>query len=331
MARTTMKDVAQRAGVSTATVSHVINNSRYVGEETKSRVSKVIKELNYRPSAVARGLVTNNTCTIGIIISEQSNIFFSDVIQGVEEKFRPENYGLMVCSTAEELLLEAHYFDLLLGQRVDGIIAAAISQYWSAISEAETRYTPIVFVDRLFDTLEGFFVGSKNKEGAYDGVKHLIERGHRKIGILSGFDRLSTMRERYEGYSEALHDAGLELNPDWVIPSQLSVDGGRRSIQKLFSSNNRPTAIFVNNNLLSLGVLLEINKMGINCPDDLAIVGFDDHPWAAVSNPALTVVKQPAKKIGERAADILLSKIRKEPIEESQILLDCELIVRESS
>lgn len=331
MGRATMKDVAHRAGVSTATVSHVINNSRFVGEETKNRVLHAIKELNYRPSAVARGLVTKNTCTIGIIISEQSNIFFGDVVKGVEQTFRPENYGLMVCSTSEELILEAHYFDMLLGQRVDGIIAAAISQYWSAISEAEKRYTPIVFVDRHFDSLEGFFVGSKGMEGAYEGVKHLIERGHRKIGILSGFDRLSTMRDRFEGYSKALLDAGLELNPDWIIPSQLSVDGGRKAIQQLFSVKNHPTAVFVNNNLLSLGVLLEIKKMGLICPDDLAIVGFDDHPWAAVSKPALTVVKQPAKRIGEISAKVLLSKIRNEPIAETEILLDCELIVRESS
>ena len=331
MGRATMRDVAIRAGVSIATVSHVINNSRFVGEETKNRVLNAIKEMNYRPSAVARGLATNNTYTIGIIISEQSNIFFSDVIEGVEQIFRPENYGLMVCSTSEELILEEHYFDMLLSQRVDGIIAAAISQYWNVISEAEKRDTPIVFVDRYYDSMEGFFVGSKSMEGAYEGVNHLIERGHRKIGILSGFDRLSTMRDRFEGYSKALNDAGLEFNPDWTIPSQLSVDGGRRAIQQLFSARNHPTAVFVNNNLLSLGALLEIKKMGLTIPEDLAIVGFDDHPWAAVSNPALTVVKQPAKRIGEISAKILLSKIRKEPIVETQIFLDCELIIRESS
>jgi len=331
MGRTTIKDVAQKAGVSTATVSHVINNSRFVEEETRNRVSHVINELNYRPSAVARGLATNKTCIIGIIISEQSNIFFSDVSKGVEHTLRPENYGLMVCSTSEDLSLEEHYFNMLLSQRVDGIIAAAISKYWNVISEAEKRDTPIVFVDRHYDSMEGFYVGSKNIEGAYEGVKHLIERGHRKIGILSGLDRLSTMRDRFIGYVKALEDAGLSPNPDWNIPSQLSVDGGRRAIQHLFSKKNRPSAIFVNNNLLSLGALLEIKQMGLTCPEDIAIVGFDDHPWAAISNPALTVVKQQAKRIGEIAANILLSKIRKKTLEKTQILLDCELIIRESS
>lgn len=331
MARATMKDVANLAKVSTATVSHVINNSRFVREDTKRRVTEAIVKLGYRPSAIARGLVTNSTYSIGIIISEQSNIFFGEIIQGIEKTIRSENYGLVVCSTSERLELEAHYFDLLLGQRVDGIIAAAISQYWGAISEAERRYTPIVFVDRHYEELEGCFVGCKNKEGAYEGVKHLIDNGHRKIGILSGFDRLSTMRERLNGYYQALKDAGIEVNPDWVIPSQLSVNGGRESIKKMFSKTNHPSAVFINNNLLSLGVLLEIKDMGIRCPDDLAIVGFDDHPWADVSDPPLTVVKQPAERIGEAAASMLLSQIQGDPIEKSQILLDCELIVRKSS
>jgi LacI family transcriptional regulator len=331
MPRPRIKDVANHSGVSTATVSHVINNTRFVEEATKARVNQAIKELGYRPSAVARGLATQQTHTIGILISEQSNIFFGEIIRGIEEVFLPENYGLMVCSTAEILEREAHYLDLLLSQRVDGIIAAATSQHWRAISEAEKLHTPIVFVDRAFEELEGCFVGTKNKEGAYLGVKHLIANGHQKIGILSGFDRLSTMRERFNGYTLALEEAGIQVNQDWVSPSALSVEGGREALRKLMSLPDRPTAIFSNNNLVTLGALLEIKEMCLRCPEDVAFVGFDDHPWAAVSEPPLTVVKQPAQQIGEIAARMLLSLIKEEPIEECQVLLDCELVVRESS
>jgi LacI family transcriptional regulator len=326
-----MKDVAERAQVSKATVSHVINNTRFVEESTRERVNKAIKALGYRPSAVARGLATQQTNTIGILISEQSNVFFGEVIRGIEEVFLPENYGLMVCSTAEILEREAHYLDLLLSQRVDGIIAAATSQYWRAISEAEKLHTPIVFVDRAFEELEGCFVGTKNKDGAYLGVRHLIENGHQKIGILSGFDRLSTMRERYNGYVQALDEEGIQVNQDWVIPSELSLAGGRESMRKLMLLSDRPTAVFSNNNLLTLGALLEIKEMCLRCPEDVAFVGFDDHPWAAVSEPPLTVVKQPAQKIGEIAARMLLSLIKEEPVEECQVILDCELVVRQSS
>jgi DNA-binding LacI/PurR family transcriptional regulator len=237
----------------------------------------------------------------------------------------------MVCNTAEILEREEHYLDLLLGQRVDGIIAAATSQRWGAISEAERLHTPIVFVDRAFEELEGCFVGVNNKYGAYLGVKHLIENGYQKIGILSGFERLSTMRERYSGYIQALDEAGIQVNPDWVSPSTLSVEGGRKSLQKLMLLTDRPTAIFSNNNLLTLGALAEIKEMGLRIPEDVVFVGFDDHPWAAVFDPPLTVVKQPSQEIGETAAKMLLSLIREEEIEQCQVVLDCKLIIRKSS
>jgi DNA-binding LacI/PurR family transcriptional regulator len=326
-----MKDVAERAQVSKATVSHVINNTRFVEFSTKERVNQVIKELGYRPSAVARGLATQQTHTIGILISEQSNVFFGEVIRGIEDVFLPENYGLMVCSTAEILEREAHYLDLLLSQRVDGIIAAATSQYWQAISEAERLHTPIVFVDRAFEELEGCFVGTNNRDGAYLGVKHLIENGHKKIGILSGFERLSTMRERYDGYEQALAEAGIQVNQDWVIPSALSVDSGRKALNKLMSLQNPPTAVFSNNNLVTLGALIEMKEKCLRCPEDLAFVGFDDHPWAAITESPLTVIKQPAQEIGEIAAKMLLLLIKEEPVDECKVLLDCELVVRESS
>lgn len=331
MPRPRMKDVAELAGVSTATVSHVINNTRFVEDETRKRVEDAIFELGYRPSRVARGLATQKTHTIGIVISDATNTFFGEVVKGIEEVFLPENYGLMVCNTAEILEREEHYLDLLLSQNVDGIIAAATSQKWGALSEAEKTHTPIVFVDRQFDGLDGYFVGARNKNGAYIGVKHLIDNGHNKIGILSGFDRLSTMNERYDGYVQALSKAGIQMNPEWVFPSELSIEGGIESMRKLLALPDRPTAVFSNNNLLTLGALQEIQSMCLRCPEDIAFVGFDDHPWAKVSQPSLTVVRQPAEEIGKIAANILNLRIKGESVEDRCTLLDCELIIRESS
>jgi DNA-binding LacI/PurR family transcriptional regulator len=298
---------------------------------TRQRVLQAIAELDYRPSSAARSLTTKRTETIGVVISDASNYFFGEVLLGIEEILRPANYGLFVCNTGEILEREAHYLDLLLRQRVDGIIAAATSQRWDELTEVASSHTPIVFVDRAFEKMEGCFVGINNTEGAYLGVKHLIDNGHEKVGILAGFERLSTMRERFEGYARALDETGIQLNPDWVISSELSVEGGRKAMRTLMSLPDRPSAVFSNNNLLTLGALVEIKEMCIRCPEDVAFVGFDDHPWAAVSEPPLSVVKQPAQQIGEVAAKMLLSLIEEEPIQECEVLLGCELVVRESS
>ena len=225
MRRPTINDVAKRAGVSKATVSHVINNTRFVEEETRQRVLQAIAELGYRPSSVARSLTTKRTETIGVIISDASNYFFGEVLLGIEDVLRPANYGLIVCNTAEILEREAHYLDLLLRQRVDGIIAAATSQRWDILAQAEVQHTPIVFVDRSFEGLGGPFVGVDNKGGAYLGTRHLIEFGHRQIGILASADQARAAR--------ALLDQWPYLDPERVAIWGWS-GGGQMSLNAIF-------------------------------------------------------------------------------------------------
>ena len=201
-----------------STVSHVINNTRYVEPETRQRVLQSIVDLNFHPSSVARSLTTNHTNTIGLVVSEISNSFFADILRGIEDRTRQYNYSFVVCNTGEILEREDHYLDLLLSQRVDGIIAAATSQRWEALSKASMQHTPVVYVDRSFEGMEGSYVGVDNKKGAWMGASHLIHCGHRKIGILSGFQRLSTMRERLDGFCQALKEnqnsfAGRVVDP----------------------------------------------------------------------------------------------------------------------
>ena len=202
--RPTISDVAKRAYVSKSTVSHVINGTRVVDAETKRRVLAAIADLGYRPNSVARSLTTRRTGTIGMIVSDASNQFFGDMLRGVEDVLRPANYALIVCNTDEALEREEHYLNLLLGQRVEGIIAAATSQKWAALTLAEASHTPIVFVDRRFEGLEGPYVGANNVQGAHQGTRHLIDCGYREIGILAGFQRLSSMSERLHGFRLAL-------------------------------------------------------------------------------------------------------------------------------
>jgi DNA-binding LacI/PurR family transcriptional regulator len=325
-----MRDVAERAGVSTTTVSHVINETRFVEEETKQRVLQAIAELNYRPSAIARSLTTSRTQTVGVIVSDSSNYFFAEVLRGIEDVLRPESYALLVCNTAEILERESHYLDLLLRQQVDGIIAAATSQPWNVLTEFEMQHTPIVFVDRAFEGLAGPFVGVDNRRGAYLGTTYLIECGHRRIGILAGFQRLSTMRERLAGFKRALGEHGFPLREEWIVESPLSVEAGQRAMRSLLALPERPTAVFLNNNLLSLGALLAMVELGVDCPEGMSVVGFDDHPWAAVSDPPLTVVRQPTERIGQTAAQILLGLLKGEQTDETNVWLECELVERQS-
>jgi DNA-binding LacI/PurR family transcriptional regulator len=308
----------------------VLNNTRFVEEATRQRVLQAIVELGYRPSAAARSLTTNRTQTIGVIVSDVSNQFFAEVLRGIEDIVRPRNYSIIFCNTSEILKRESNYLDLLLRQRVDGIIAAATSQRWDVLSEAEIQHTPVVFVDRTFEGLEGPYVGVDNAGGAFQGTKFLIECGHRKIGILAGFQRLSSMRERLAGFSQVLQEYDITLPEDWVIYSKLSIEGGQKAMKQLLSLPERPTAVFINNNLLSLGALLAIKENGLHCPEDIAIVGFDDHPWAAVSDPPLTVIRQPALEVGRTAAGLLLKLIEYEKPLEARVILGCELILRES-
>jgi len=330
MRRVTIKDVAERAGVSKSTVSHVVNNTRFVDPGTRQRVLQAIEEMDFHPSSLARSLATNHTNTIGLIVSDVSNNFFADVLHGIEDRTSQYNYNFIVCNTNEVLEREDHYLDLLLSQRVDGIIAAATSQRWEALSTATLQHTPVVFVDRTFEGMEGPYVGVNNRQGAQLGASHLIHCGHRKIGILAGFQRLSTMRERLDGFRQALQENQVPLPGEWVVQSELSIEGGMGAALQLLRLPNRPSAVFISNNLLLLGALKAIHQLGLKCPDDIAILGFDDHPWAEVTNPPISVVRQPARDVGRQAAEILLCLMNNETIEASQVILDCNLIVRNS-
>ena len=330
MKRPTMSDIAARANVSKTTVSHVINETRFVESETKQRVLQVVAELGYRPNSAARSLTTNRTETVGVIVSDSSNHFFAEVLRGIEDVLRPQNYALLVCNTAEILEREAHYLDILMRQRVDGIIAAATSQRWDALTEVETLHIPVVFVDRIFEGLDDPFVGVDNEQGAYLGASHIIECGHRKIGILAGFQRISTMRERLNGFQRALREHNIPLREEWTAASALNIEGARAAMRRLLTLPERPTAVFINNNLLTLGALLALKELGLHCPEDIGIVGFDDHPWAAVSDPPLTVVRQPAGQVGRAAAEMLLALVNDEQVVEPRVIMKCELVARQS-
>ncbi|MCC7206034.1 MAG: substrate-binding domain-containing protein, partial [Anaerolineae bacterium] len=250
---------------------------------------------------------------------------------GVENVAVKAGYSLVVCNTDETLEREEHYLNLLLSQQVDGIIAAAASQRWDAIELADLKHMPIVFVDRTFEGMDNRpYIGVNNKHGAYLGTSHLIEHGYRRIGCLAGFQRLSSMRERLAGFEQALRDHNVAIRPDWVVTSPLKTEAGREAARQMLCRPDRPDALFINNNFLTLGTLQTLRSLDMHCPRDIALVGFDDHPWASVAEPPLTVVRQPTLEIGEQAATTLLSLLDAEQLTAPEVILDCELIIRKS-
>ena len=328
--RPTMADVAKRADVSKTTVSHVIHGTRFVSDDTTRRVSAAITELGYVPSAVARSLVTKQTGTIGMVIPDASNYHFGEMVRGVEDVLLPANYSLILCSTDEVVEREAQQLDRLLQHQVDGIIAAATTESWAALTHAQAQNTPVVFVDRGFEGLEGPFVGVDNERATYDAVCHLIERGHRRIGTLAGPTMLSVFCERMSGFRRALQEQKIPLREEWVVAGELSVEAGREATRQILLLPERPTALFLSAAALSLGALLMIRELGWRCPDDIALIGFGDHPWAAVSDPPLSVVRQPTRRLGQVAAEKLCGLLNGERSPQPRVILECELILRES-
>ena len=329
MNRININDIAQKAGVSKATVSHVINNTRFVEEDTRQRVVKIIEETGYQPSSIARSLKTKSTQTIGVIVSDITNSFFGEILRGIEDVLHSMNYSIVICNTDEILEREDHYINILLRHRVDGIIAAATSDRWEALEKARRQHVPVVLLDRCYEGADFPFVGVKNAEGAYLGTHHLIEDGYREIGILSGFQRLSTMQERLAGFKRALDEHQIQIPDEWIVPSPLSMEAGREAARKILSLPHRPRALFLSNNFLSLGTLFALNDLKLRCPDDVAIVGFDDHAWAAVASSPLSVVCQPNRNLGQAAAKLIMEEINGQDLGNRQIELECNLLIRD--
>jgi len=325
-----MNDVARRAGVSKATVSHVINGTRFVGEETRQRVLQAIEALRYQPSMIARNLSINQTKTIGIITPDVSHLSLGETLAGIEDVLRPKGYAFFLYYTAGLVESENTYLELMLRNRVDGILAVATSDRWNTLSGAEHANMPIVFMDRSFDGLAGPYVGADNENGAWLAVRHFVECGHREIGILAGPPDLLNMGERLTGFRRAIQNYGLALPDEWVIASPLTTEGGYQAMAQLQDLDARPTAVLISSERLSLGALLVLQERQVRCPQDLALISFDDYPWAKVSCPPVTTVRIPNRELGRLAAETLLTLIETGEASLPRHAPPCELVLRKS-
>lgn len=328
----TVDDVAEEANVSKATVSRVFNKTAKVSKRTEERVLEAAKKLNYHPSRVARRLKINpsQSLVIGLIITDLQNPFFSEIARGVEDIAYGNESALMVCNSDENPKKERFYIETLLSEQVSGLIIAQTPDNKSHIQELVDKGFPIVAIDRQLSGQQVDTVVINNELGAYMAVKRLIDLGHTRIGIINSLPDLSTTKERFAGYQKALSEAGIPLNKEFVRYGDSYESGGIEQTNRLVELEHPPTALFVTNNLMTLGCLEAMYNKGLRVPGDIALVGFDDMPWAVALNPPLTAVRQPGYELGTTATELLVKRLKDPSRSSSKIVLNPELIIRKS-
>lgn len=333
----TIKDVAKKAGVSVMTVSRVINGSKNVREDTREKVLRAIEELGYVPNSVARSLILKKTYTIGLVISDITNPFFTTVARGVEDTAISKHYTVILCNTDENPEKELMYVEVLAKSKVDGVIYTSASGKKNPLKSLFLKKIPVVLIDRTIEGVNDLdIVRGDSVLGAYLLTRHLIELGHRRIGIVVGSLLISTAKDRVEGYKKALIEANIPIDESLIKiseTSKFSKEDGYKLTKELLNMKNPPTAIFGGNNLMAVGAILAIREMGLEIPDDISLVSFDDIESLSEVYPFLTVVKQPAYSMGVIATELLIRRIEnKDRIKERrEILLTPELVIRKST
>ncbi|WP_234567121.1 LacI family DNA-binding transcriptional regulator [Rhodohalobacter sp. 614A] len=327
-----VKEIAKAAGVSTATVSRVLNGSDKVRKSTAKRVMKVVDEMNYRMNHVARRMKVKQTdsLVIGLVITDIDNPFFSSIAKGVEDVASKNKLVTMICNTNENPEKERFFLNAMLSEKVSGVIIVPTTGNLDFFKELVDDGFPMVMVDRKLKGLKIDSVSLNNKKGAYEAVNRLIQNGHRRIGVVAGIKGLSNTQERLFGYREALKESGIEVDNDLIFYGDYIEAGGRMAIEKFMSLKNPPTAVFSTNNLMTLGCVKEIYRQELTIPDDLAIIAFDDSVWSEALIPPLTTVKQPGFELGVNAAELLIKRLSNGDSNRVDVVLNPELVIRGS-
>lgn len=327
----TMKDIARLAGVSTSTVSHVINKSRFVSDEIAERVNNAAQQLNYAPSALARSLKMNRTKTIGMLVTTSTNPFFGEVVKGVERSCYHKGYNLILCNTEGDNQRMKASINTLLQKRVDGLLLMCSTLEGERLDVFD-RYPdiPVVVMDWGPILFASDKIQDNSLQGGYMAAKHLIECGHKEIGCITGPLIRHQAQMRYEGYKRALAEAGLGIHPDWIIESDFECEGGYQAFEKLYERGKLPSALFVCNDMMAMGVIQAANLRGLRVPDDLSLIGYDDVHIAKFMTPALTTIHQPKYRLGKAAVDTLLYRLENPDTTAQVVQLEPTLVVRSS-
>jgi LacI family transcriptional regulator len=328
---TTIKQVAALAGVSSATVSHVINGTRFVSETVCEQVQKAMSDLDYHPNALARSLRSGITHTLGLILPDSANPFFAEVGHSIEIAAFEAGYSVILCNTENDFDKESLYMDVLTNKLVDGMIFVATGERSESLKKLLELEIPIVVMDRDFPGLELDVVLTDNLRGGYLATQHLISQGHKRIGCIAGPSGINPSSQRITGFKQAMQEANLIVDPKIMLSGDFHPMSGWEAGRALLTQQNPPTAIFACNDLMAMGVLRTATEMGLRVPDDLALVGYDDIELASYTNPPLTTIKQPKVEMGLTTLNFLLSRIKDKQSAPQRTLLPVSLVVRGSS
>lgn len=316
----TIKDVAQKANVSIATVSRVLHNLGGYSDKTKKKVDQTIKELGYQPNAIARGLINKRTQTIGVMFPDVSSAFSSDLLHGIDEIAHDRNYSVMVCHTDQDGKRTLKYLQLLREKQVDGIIFSSEvlkKEYYDVL---ENMKVPVVLVSSQTDYANVPYVKVDDYQASYDAVMYLISKGHRKIAMISGTkgDPIAGT-PRVEAYRKALEAHGISFDSRYLVYGDFLYESGSRAMEVLLRKTPEVTAVFAASDEMAIGALSTVTKHGMNVPEDISIMGYDDLRLAQMVTPSLTTVRQPLYDMGKLASEKLIYMIESGETAKSQI------------
>ncbi|WP_215848368.1 ribose operon transcriptional repressor RbsR [Candidatus Pantoea bituminis] len=327
-----MKDVARKAGVSTSTVSHVINNNRFVSEGVREKVERVIRELNYAPSALARSLKINQTHTIGMLLTASSNPFYAEVVRGVEDSCYERGYSLILCNTAGDEQRMNRSLETLLQKRVDGLLIMCTESHLPS-ADILNRYPsiPTVMMDWAPFEGRGDIIQDNALLGGELATQHLIDSGYTQIACIAGPLDKTPARMRLEGYQNAMAKNGLDILPGYIVKGDFEFQGGYNAMIELLALETPPQAVFTSNDAMAVGVYHALYQAGLQIPQDMAVMGYDDIELARYLSPPLSTIHQPKNELGELAIDTLIHRLRDPDVSQQTLVLTPELIVRGSA
>jgi DNA-binding LacI/PurR family transcriptional regulator len=327
--RAGIKDVAKQAGVSISTVSRVLAGYPHVKSEKRDQVLKAINQLNYRPHQVARSLRQRRTNLIGLVVSTIENVFFTEVARSAEQTAHHYGYNLIVCNTDESPEREDAYIKILDQQMVAGIILAPAPGQGHHLKNFIQDELAIVMINRRIGHLPCSSITSNDREAAFECVSHLIAEGRRRIAAITGLPGIYTTQERLAGYHQALAAANLPLNPELEITGHAHLEGGYAAALKLMQRTDPPQALFVFNNVMTQGVVMALQDLGIHWPDQVDVAGFGAFKTARLYRPPLTLIEQPTHEMGQRAVEMLIAKIEGRAADQPEtIVLQNHLVTR---
>ncbi|SFE94133.1 transcriptional regulator, LacI family [Bacillus sp. OV194] len=325
----TIYDVAEKAGVSIATVSKVVNNTGHISNKTKKKVFDIMRQLEYQPSSLAAALTGKRTYTIGVLVPDIANPFFAEVARALENNAREIGYSIILCSTDYQMEREQEYLELLLKKQVDGIIIATEPKDLSAFQRLQNRKVPHVMFSIDHMALSAQVVSTDDMRGGYLAGSYLLAKGHRRMAVITELNRASGLL-RLKGFKQALHDQGIELEGSSVIDAVSKIENAKQAASKILQMEEKPTAVFASTDLIAAVFMNEARKANVSIPYDISVIGFDNTIHAEIADPGLTTIAQPISDLARYSIQQLLKSIEQPDLQGHRILLTPRLIERES-